>query len=230
MRLAFGALSLALALPLSVRAQAPETVSETAVTAAPALVLPSTLDAAAADRLASLRLSQREARHTEGYVLLGWALASVVGGGVIAGAGYQDERWLGAGLGTLGWGAINALFSIFLFDLSGGQLRDIEADRALRGRELDVAREDWAAGQYSTAAIIAVNAGLDVFYVATGILLWVIAAQSAPELRWLEGYGAAMAVQGGALLGYDVTTWIAASQRGDEARALFRDDDEASEP
>lgn len=229
MRLAFGVLALSLALPLGAHAQAPETASETSAMASATLAFPATLDGAAADRLAALRLSHRQARHTEGYVLLGWALASVVGGGVTAGAGYQDERWLGAGLGTLGWGAINALFSIFLFDLSGGQQRDIEADRALRGRALDLAREDWAAGQYSTAAIIAVNAGLDVFYVATGILLWVIAAQTSPELRWLEGYGAAMAVQGGALLGYDVTTWIAASQRGDEARTLFRDE-EASEP
>ncbi len=42
------------------------------------------------------------------------------------------------------WGAINALFSIFLFDLSGGLLGGIEADHALRGRALDLALEHGA--------------------------------------------------------------------------------------
>ncbi len=194
-------------------------------TTPPSLTLsaPDRLGAVDADRLAALRLAHREARTSEGIVLLGYGLASIVAGVLAAGIGNQDERWLALGLGTAGWGAINALFSVFLFDLGNGRLRDIESGRSLRGDGLDRAREDWAADQYSTAALIAVNAGLDIFYLATGILLFIIGDQMAPDLQALQGYGIAMAAQGTGLLAYDLTTWIAATQRGDQARTLFRD-------
>jgi hypothetical protein len=187
------------------------------------LTEPEHLGALDAERLATLRLAHREARTTEGVVLLGYGLASIVAGALAAGIGNQDDRWLGFGLGTAGWGLINAIFSIFLFDLGDGRLHQIESDRALRGDALDHAREDWAADQYGTGAVIAVNAGLDVFYIVTGILLFVIADQMAPDLQALQGYGIAMAAQGTGLLAYDLTTWIAASQRGDAARTLFRE-------
>lgn len=192
-------------------------------TASLVLSAPERLGATDADRLASLRLSHRDARTTEGIVLLGYGLASIVVGALAAGIGNQDERWLGFGLGTAGWGVINAIFSVFLFDLGDARLRSIESGRSLRGDALDHAREDWAADQYSTAATIAVNAGLDVFYVVTGILLFVIADQRMPDEQWLQGYGIAMAAQGTGLLAYDLTTWIAAAQRGDQARTLFRE-------
>lgn len=181
--------------------------------------------AADADRLATLRLAHRDARTAEGIVLLGYGVASIVVGALTAGIGYQDDRWLGFGLGTAGWGLINSIFSVFLFDLGNGRLRDIEAGRSLRGDGLDQAREDWAADQYNTAAVIAVNAGLDVFYVVTGVLLFVIGDQMLPDQQFLEGYGIAMAAQGTGLLAYDLITWIAAAQRGDQARTLFRRED-----
>ena len=113
-------------------------------------------------------------------------------------------------------------------DLSGAVRRDIEADRAARGADLDAAREDAAREEWRTAAIIAVNAGLDVFYVATGILLAVIGGISSPG-EWsygaregLVGYGAAMAAQGAGLLLYDVVTWLLAQDRGDRTLALGR--------
>lgn len=204
-------------------AQEAPTPSLAPSTAGLTLSAPEHLGGRDADRLASLRLAHRDARTTEGIVLLGYGLASIVVGALAAGIGYQDDRWLGFGLGTAGWGAINAIFSIFLFDPGDARLRSIESARSLRGDVLDHAREDWAADQYSTAATIAVNAGLDVFYVVTGILLFVIAGQMTPELQSLEGYGIAMAAQGTGLLAYDLTTWIAATQRGDQARMLFRE-------
>lgn len=181
-----------------------------------------------AERFATLRLGHREARNTEGIALLGFGGASIVFGALSAGIGYQDERWLGFGVGTMVWGALNALFTLIFFDLDGHVLRDIEAGRAMRGRELDHAREDWAASQYSTASTIAVNAGLDIFYIVGGILLFVIADQMTPDLQWLEGYAIAMTAQGTGLLAFDMTTWIAAAQRGDATRELFRDPEGAA--
>lgn len=183
-----------------------------------------------AEALYQLRLGHREARTNEGWVLVGYGGASIAAGGVLTGIGaaQNDERLLWAGIGTLGWGAINAVFSLFLMDLSGSVQRDIEADRSARGAELTAAQQDAARDELHTAAIIAVNAGLDVFYVATGILLAVIGGISSPG-EWsygaregLIGYGAAMAAQGGGLLIYDVVTWLFAQDRGDRTLALGR--------
>ncbi len=190
-----------------------------------AVMPPDPTGAARADRFATLRLGHRDARNTEGTVLLAFGGASIALGGAAAAIGYQDERWVGLGVGTAIWGALNALFSLIFFDLDGHVLRDAEAARALRGDALDQAREDWAASQYSTATTIAVNAGLDAFYILGGIMLFVIADQMVPDLQWLEGYAIAMTAQGTGLLAFDLSTWIAAAQRGDQARTLFRDEE-----
>ena len=108
-------------------------------------------------------------------------------------------------------------------------LRDIASGRNLRGRELDRAREDSAASQYSTAATIAGNAGLDIFYIVGGILFFVIADQMTPDLAVARGaMRIAMTAQGTGLLAFDMTTWIAAAQRGDATRELFRDPEGAA--
>jgi hypothetical protein len=180
--------------------------------------------------LAELRLRDREARVAEGWVLVGYGGASIAAGAVLGGIGAEqnDERLLAAGLGTLGWGAINALFSIFLMDLGGDVARDIEADRGARGADLVAAREDAARDQWSTATLIALNAGLDVFYVVTGILIALIGDAASPG-DWafggregLIGYGAAMTAQGGGLLVYDVITWLFAQDRGDRLLRMGR--------
>lgn len=186
---------------------------------------PDPLGEARAERFATLRLAHQSARDTEGAVLIGYGGASMVFGALAAGIGYQDERWVGFGLGTLIWGALNAAFSLIFFDVDGHTHRQIEEGRALRGDALDQAREDWAAAQYATAANVAVNAGLDVFYILGGIALFVIADQMTPDLQWLEGYAIAMTAQGTGLLAFDVSTWIAAAQRGDATRTLFRDEE-----
>jgi hypothetical protein len=175
-------------------------------------------------RLHETRLRHRSGRETEGFGLLIYGLASVAFGGVVAAAGNADERVLGFGLGTVLWGALNAAFSPIFFDLDGSTRRRIDADLSLRGEALDRAREDWAADQYRNAAGISVNVGLDVFYLVTGALLSVIGYLITPEQRWLEGYGVAMGAQGLGLLAFDLTTWLTAEARGEEARQLFRDE------
>ncbi len=187
-------------------------------------------DAELAAELAELRLRDREARIAEGWVLVGYGGSSIAAGAVLSGIGAEqgDERLLAAGLGTIGWGAINALFSLFLMDLSGDVARDIEADRSARGADLVAAREDAARDQWSTATLIAVNAGLDVFYVVTGILLALLGDAAGPG-DWaydgregLIGYGAAMSAQGAGLLIYDVVTWLFAQERGDRLIRMGR--------
>jgi len=187
-------------------------------------------EAVLAEELYALRLGHREARANEGWALVAFGGASIATGGVLTGLGaaQNDERLLWAGVGTLSWGAINALLSVFLFDLAGSVREGAEADRSARGADLRTAREDAARDEYHTGAFIAVNAGLDVFYVATGILLAVIGGLSSPG-EWsygaregLVGYGAAMAAQGGGLLIYDVVTWLLAQDRGDRTLALGR--------
>lgn len=186
-------------------------------------------EAGLAERLADARRANLDARAREGWALVAFAAASVATGAVLAVAGAEagDDRTLWAGLGTAGWGAINAVFSLFLFDLSGATGRDIEADRAARGADLVAAREEAARAQWSTATLVAVNAGLDVFYVAAGLLLFALGDLADPGDGWtydgrdaLVGYGGAMAAQGGVLLVYDVVTWILAQDRGDRLLAM----------
>lgn len=180
---------------------------------------------ARASCLASTRLANRDDRIDEGIVLLGFGLLSAIAGGATAGIGANDgdDLLLAAGLGTAGWGVVNAAFSAALFDVTGSGLRDIEDGRGLTSEALLRARDEAAAAQDETAMIIAVNAGLDVFYVATGLLLWVLGREAEPEERWLEGYGLAMTVQGAALLVYDGVTWAFAADRASRMRSLLRE-------
>lgn len=180
-------------------------------------------DAALADELAVERLAQRGERYAEGMWLLTYGIGSIVAGGVIAAVGHEDPFWLWAGLGSAGWGAINLWFGLPMMDLGGGNAREIEAQRALRGDALDDRREDLASDQYGAAGVLAFNGGLDVFYIATGIFLAVVGAElldtRSPELA---GYGVAMAAQGLGLLAFDVFGWIRAQDRGHRLQRLDR--------
>lgn len=176
-------------------------------------------------RLGEERTRQRAERIDAGVVLLVYGLASVVAGGVAAGVGHDDPRWLGAGLGTAGWGAVNAALALGLLDLGGGLARAIDADRAaVRGAARVRLRESLARDAYASATVFAVNAGLDVFYVAAGVMLAVIARLlDAPDPA-LEGYGIAMAAQGAGLLAFDVVEWVGSLDRADRLLALDRED------
>lgn len=181
------------------------------------------LEDRAVERLSVERLRQRGERIDEGLVLLSYGLASVLLGGVAIAVEHDDPWWLGAGLGTAGWGAVNAALSLGMLDLGGGLERAIEDDRrGLRGSLRIARREELAREQYVSATVFAVNAGLDVLYVIGGVLLSVIAnLMDSPEPT-LEGYGVAMAVQGAGLLAFDVVEWIRSMERGDRLMRLDR--------
>lgn len=172
--------------------------------------------------LASVRLDDRENRIDEGVILLGFGAMSLLAGSVVAGVatGGGDDLWTSFGLGTAGWGAVNAALSIALFDVAGSGRAAIEADALLTSESLLRARERAVSAQEATSTLLALNAGLDVFYVVGGILMFALGERSEPDDRWLMGYGAAMAAQGAVLLAYDAVTWAFAASRADRLRRL----------
>lgn len=174
--------------------------------------------------LTDVRLSLDAERREAGVVLGLEGLLSVVAGALIAGVLHDDPFWLAFGVGTAGWGAVDAALSIGLIDFGQARRRAIERDRGeLRYDDVDRARDAAIRQQGDAAAFFAFNAGLDAFYVATGVLLFFLADQLSgvdePEL--LRGYATAQIGQGGFLLLFDVIEWIASADRaGRLARAV----------
>lgn len=175
-----------------------------------------------ADELTDVRLSLHAERREAGIALFAGGLLSVVAGAVIAGVEHDDPFWLSFGVGTLGWGAINAALAIGMLDLGDGGARSIEADRAVRGEALARARERALRQQHGAATVFALNAGLDVAYVLSGILLFFVADQldAESDAAALRGYAIAQLGQGGFLLVFDLVEWIASSARADRVAAI----------
>ena len=113
---------------------------------------------------------------------------------------------------------INAALAIGMLDLGDDGFRRIEEDRELRGEELARARERAIRDQHRSATLFAVNFGLDVAYIASGILLFFLAdhvLDEPDEQSFLRGYASAQTGQGAFLLVFDLIEWIAASERAD---------------
>ena len=179
------------------------------------------LDHALAERDATLRLEMREEKIAEGAVMLAFAGASVLGGAATAAIGYQDVRLLSAGLATAGWGVVNGVLALFLLDLSGESLNAASAARLMTGERLFADIEGLANDQGSSALIFALNTGIDIGYVATGILLAIIGFNARPEDQGLIGYGFAQAAQGLGLFAFDLTCWMRSSQRQSRAQQMI---------
>jgi hypothetical protein len=175
-----------------------------------------------AAQLTDVRLSLHAERREAGVVLALGGLLSVIGGGTLAGigaagAGHGDPFWLAFGIGSAGWGAVNAALAIGMLDFGDGGRASIEAERALRGEELARARERELRRQLDSATMFAVNFGLDVFYVATGVLLFFLAdrLESAEEQQMLRGYAISQVAQGTFLFAFDLVEWLASTRRAD---------------
>jgi hypothetical protein len=173
---------------------------------------------AAVNRLGDLRLSIRAGRRTAGFWLLGVGLASTLGGAALAIAGHEQKALLAGGITTASFGAINALLSFGLLDLSEAHLSRIQSERD--PQRFVQLREAELVQQLESGQFFAVNTGLDVFYIATGALLCVIAAVRDERDRWELGAGIASIGQGLFLLTFDVVNWMAANRRADAIRAL----------
>ncbi|MCB9593811.1 MAG: hypothetical protein H6719_13845 [Sandaracinaceae bacterium] len=170
--------------------------------------------------LTDVRLSLEVERREAGVVLVFEGLLSLVAGGLVAGFGNADPFWLSFGVGTAGWGAVNAALAIAMLDLDDQRQRAVEAERGLRYDDVDRARAAAIRQQEGAATLFAFNAGLDVFYLATGVLLFVLADQltgpDEPDL--LRGYAVAQLGQGGFLLVFDLVEWIASNGRAARLR------------
>jgi hypothetical protein len=127
--------------------------------------------------------------------LLAWGAASVVKGAALAAVGTATgDRFLrGFGTQTIGWGAIDGALAV------GGLVR-------ARRHRADPPAGDAAAREAARIRrILAVNAGLDLLYIAGGLAVVAGRGRTDPAAR---GHGLAAVVQGAFLLGFDA--WHAA--------------------
>lgn len=164
------------------------------------------------------RLSYWRARRREGITLLSWGALNGLAGALAAGVKHEDDAWLGASVTTLGFGAINALLALPLLDLTGARRQAILDTRAGSPAQLSALREREAAAQLKSGQVFALNAGLDVFYLATGAFLIALAQRETRHADWERGAGAAFMIQGAFLLGFDIACWIGANRRAEALR------------
>ena len=169
--------------------------------------------------LTALRLQGGSARHTGGLWLLGAGLLSTLGGAAVALVGRDDRAYLSGGLTTASFGLINGLLSLGLLDLSKQRERGIRADCAQPERYLEL-REREIAAELQSGQFYALNTGLDVAYIATGVALYVFGAASDRSDPWEKGVGVAFFSQGLFLLVFDIASWVGANQRAARLRAL----------
>ena len=171
-------------------------------------------------RLSELRLLQRDARRREGLTLFVWGALNSVGGAIAAGVKHDDRAWLAGSVTSLGFGLINALLALPLLDLSGARRAAILRDRARGGAGFEALRDKEAAAQLKSGQVFALNAGLDVFYLATGAFLLALAQRGTRHADWERGVGAAFLGQGAFLLGFDIACWIGSNRRAEALRGL----------
>jgi hypothetical protein len=117
-------------------------------------------------------------------VLGAYALGSVAAGIPMLTASRPEIR--AAGLQNLAWGAVDGVIALVALVATNNQ----------RGEQSTAAH--WAEERDTSRRIFAINAGLDVLYVATGALLLALGKTEA-----LRGTGAGVLVQGGFLLAFD---------------------------
>ena len=171
-----------------------------------------------ATEVRELRLEHHEARETEGWVLLGWGVANVVGGGIAAAVGHDEPAALAAGLVSAGFGVVNGLLSLVLLDLSGSRERDIRAGRLGELTDPQEVREQAVVDQLKSGQIFALNFGLDVGYIASGALMYFLGRERDEDP--LAASGLTIAAQGLFLLVFDLVNWLGSNARADELRAL----------
>ncbi len=120
-------------------------------------------------------------------VLGGWAVANLAGGS--AGALLaQDDAWMAFHASNAAWNVVN-------LGIAGAGAVGIR-------RRAQAGPDAAAAHAARLPRVLAINAGLDAGYMAAGATLWAV-ARARDEAR-LAGAGAALVLQGGWLLGFDL--------------------------
>lgn len=128
-------------------------------------------------------------QHRRLGILLGWGIGSVAVGAL--GLLSRKALWRQIGTQALSWGAIDALLAFF-----GRRGARAKAERRAKGL-LTAADEQREARRFR--AILLVNAGLDVLYIAVGAAL---ARRKRGRRDW-RGMGIGIIPQGAFLLLYD---------------------------
>jgi hypothetical protein len=123
-----------------------------------------------------------------GMAVLGsWAALNLAGG--TAGALLaEDEAWRAFHLGNAAWNTVNGGIAIAGAVSLARREPASGAERVERARRLH--------------RVLAINAGLDVGYLAAGGVLWAVGARQ--QRPALVGTGAALGLQGAWLLGFDL--------------------------
>ncbi|MCB9599150.1 MAG: hypothetical protein H6721_04695 [Sandaracinus sp.] len=171
-------------------------------------------------RLREVRLAQNAERRREGLWLFTFGLVSLVGGGLVAAIRHEDEGFLAAGVTTASFGAIDAMLAIGLMDLSGARRRTILDDRSGVHVRFEDVREAELVAALRSGQGFAINAGLDVFYMAAGLLLFALGRARSDARGWEEGAGLAMVGQGAFLFAFDLAAWRHANARAEALRAV----------
>lgn len=132
------------------------------------------------------------------------SLSTAVGVPMIV-AGDASVRW--AGVMTAAFGAVNLGLALPWL------LRLPNEDRVMPGETELATRLRRARAARRTAAVFALNVGLDVLYLAAGATaLWLGSRDNDPRL---EGAGSAVLAQGTFLLAFDLWGWIASDHNAD---------------
>lgn len=129
--------------------------------------------------------------------LMGWAGLSVVAGSLVALR--RNPFWRAFGLQTVGWGAVDA--AIALAGERGAITKAAEPDSQtpqVQAEESEKLRK-----------ILLLNAGLDVAYVAAGLVM-----ARKRNSRSRRGTGWAIAVQGAFLLAFDLAHAVRLEPKG----------------
>lgn len=140
------------------------------------------------------------------YAVLGAGVVSMVGGGALMIPDADDQAYRVAGGCAVVFGAIDAV--IALTSLRGIRREATAWDRERPGRNnaagLQKARGRWLAAERGEGVAYALNLGLDVAYLSSGLTA-VVASQLGAEhpTRWLAG-GLSVSVQALFLLGIDL--------------------------
>ncbi len=176
-----------------------------------------------AESFHSVRVESRAQKVEEGWFLFSFGAASIAAGTPWAIAVNSDPFHLWAGVGTATWGAVNLLLSTSMLDLGGAQTRRIERERTMNPEEARLSLRQQLSAENNGVGLFAFNAGLDVFYIASAALLYVLGDQLAHREPGLMGYASAQMAQGAVLLGFDIFCWIRSGNRSSRYMGLTFD-------
>jgi hypothetical protein len=143
---------------------------------------------------------------TRAWTLLTEGAASIaVGVPLLAATDDPGVRW--AGVMTATFGAVNVGLAVpWLLGVSA-------EERAVPGEADLTARLRRSRSARRTAAVFALNVGLDALYLVAGAAAYALGAANADD--GLRGGGVASMAQGAFLLGFDLWGWIASDANAD---------------